>query len=358
MNCCKEYNSKLLSIIDNLKMENTKLRNRLNEIEEENENIFKINTEMEKNIDELNKANDIYEDTIDKQTQYLTQNGIHDKDTYINIIENKDKILKYDYINKKLLEKKIDIENIDETINNINKDITINNSLLTFSSSIDNNNNIQEPSTPVPNVNVNDNLLPISSNSTDANNKKDNASKMENKVKYSTKVLDGIINFYNNYDKSKFIIKEDKSNTDNIKRDINDTYDDIYSNKIIIIYNYYKLYNEYLKEKKNNIKLKFSNYIDDENNEVIRYKEKVIICYNFIKNLLEKVDNMPSFFGEDKMFSLINLLSKCRLSINKLYKLRKNEYKNLLDFLIPLYITKYKESYDNIKNQIDSKMLR
>lgn len=43
----------------------------------------------------------------------------------------------------------------------------------------------------------------------------------------------------------------------------------------MMIYNYYKLYNEYIKEKKNNIKLKISNYIDDENNEVLEKKNNI-----------------------------------------------------------------------------------
>jgi hypothetical protein len=184
------------------------------------------------------------------------------------------------------------------------------------------------------------------------------------KTKYSSKVLEGIIKFYNNYNNNRIPINKDnidengnENNIERIKCDINDSYDDINSNKIFIIYNYYELYNEYLKEKKQNNKLKFVDFIEYENKEISRYTEKVHICYKFIKDILEFVKDVLSCFENDKKIPLINVLSRCKLSINKLYKIRNKEYKELLDFLNPLCLEKCEESYNNNKKHIDLKKI-
>lgn len=140
-------------------------------------------------------------------------------------------------------------------------------------------------------------------------------------------------------------IINNKNNIGSLKMDINDSYKDINKKKIVIIYNYYELYNQYLKQKEKDNKLKFVDFIEYDSKEISRYTEKVHICYKFIKYILENIKDIPSISENSTKLILIDLLAKSMLSIDKLYRLRDNEYKDLLDFLTPLCIEKCKEHY-------------
>jgi hypothetical protein len=119
--CCKRYNNELLSRIVKLENENIELKKELEILKGDNNEIIKINKKYEKDINYLIDTNEVYNEMIQKQ--YLSINGIKNEDIFKNIIENKDKIEKYDNINNKLLEKNI---NMDETINIIDNYINNN----------------------------------------------------------------------------------------------------------------------------------------------------------------------------------------------------------------------------------------
>jgi hypothetical protein len=171
---------------------------------------------------------------------------------------------------------------------------------------------------------------------------------MINKNKYSSVILKRIKNFYNNDKKYELpteidINSEEETNTiDILKDNINSNYRISNISKAKIIYNYYKLYNEFVIRKKNNLKfIEFIKYKPIEN----RYIEKVKICYTFINNLLNIIKDMPSSFEDSKEVVLINILSECRITINKLYRLRGKEYEDLIAFLSPIYTEELEKDY-------------
>lgn len=181
------------------------------------------------------------------QTRFMRkENNIKDEDDLRYIIKNKDNIKNYEKLNNELLSKKL---SPDETIEYIN---SLKNNTV--------NKNIESRNTEVI----------ISGDEKNAS-----------KNKYSSKVLEGIINFYNNYDKKEIPINEtdmDRNGNENdigkIKSKINDNHKNINKNKSEIIYSYYELFEDYLKKKENDKSLKFVNYIN-YNSKESRYIEKV-----------------------------------------------------------------------------------
>lgn len=180
--------------------------------------------------------------------------------------------------------------------------------------------------------------------SKDIGNKKESITSND-KVKVSDSIIKRIKNFYNSYKEDNFKIIFDNSEIDNIKNSINDNYEVINFNKSTIIYNNYLLYKKYLEAKKENKKLLFINFIS-EKKDVNRYSEKAKRCYEFFDKLINIVKDIPSHEKNSKTNIIIDVLQQCRLSTDKLYKIRNNNYNELINFLEPIIINKCKNKYE------------
>lgn len=165
-------------------------------------------------------------------------------------------------------------------------------------------------------------------------NKKDDEN---DKIKYNSSLNKN--NVYN--------INNDR-NVNNIVNKINLMYETLNKRKSKIIYNYYDLYNEYLKEKQKNIKLKFNEFICYRADNVKRYNEKVKRSYMLFNDLLNIVKDIKDYGKKErgKEITIVNILGKCRLSIDKIYKLRNNNYNKLIKFLKPIIINECKNDYN------------
>lgn len=202
--------------------------------------------------------------------------------------------------------------------------------------------NLEEVTYPKNNINI------ASNNKNGDGDISSDDKSSNNKVKISDSIVNRIKSFYYKNDYG-FDVKYDMSFTNSIKSDINNNYDNIYKNKSEIIYNYYKLYKKYLEAKNNDNKLSFSKFVDYNNKDTNRYNEKVMICYKFFNNLIDIVKDVPEYGDYSKINKLIDIISKCRLSIDKLYKIRKDNYIELINFLSPIIIDECKNKYEQDK---------
>ncbi len=168
---------------------------------------------------------------------------------------------------------------------------------------------------------------------------KNDASQFKNKdnLKYSNIVIERIKKFYNNYKEDKFKINFNNVEIDNIKDSINNNYDTININKSKIIYNSYLLYKKYLETKKENNDLLFVDFIS-ENKDINRYSEKAKRCYEFFNELLNITKDIKGHQIYSKINIILDILAKCRLSLDKLYKIRNDNYNELINFLRPIII--------------------
>jgi hypothetical protein len=96
--------------------------------------------------------------------------------------------------------------------------------------------------------------------------------------------------------------------------------------KINLIFNYYNVYKKYSNTKENDINLKLKDFIGSYCTKEDRISEKLKICYEFIKELFDDNQN------NDKD-NIKKILIKCKLSINKLYKIRGDNYNTLIKFI-------------------------
>lgn len=181
------------------------------------------------------------------------------------------------------------------------------------------------------NKNINKNIIDLI-NIKDLNNKK-----------VSNSILDKIKKCYNNYKNNNFLIKYDETYVDDFKYKINQNYENIYINKVKIIYNYYELYKQYLIEKEKNSKLIFIQFVGYNTSDVASYNEKAKICYEFFDCLLNTANEIVLSDTSLKYKNIIiDVLKKCKISINKLYNLRKENYNEMVEFLIPIIKEKCK----------------
>lgn len=150
----------------------------------------------------------------------------------------------------------------------------------------------------------------------------------------------------NNYNKNNKIVINNNEEIKIIQKSINNNYNDIYFKKSNIIYNYYEIYYNYLNEKKNNNKLLFENFIFNKNINDNNFIEKVKMSYKFFNELLTIVEPIPGYLKYSKVNVLIDILKKCKITENKLQKLEKDEYTQLINFLKPIILDECKKKYE------------
>lgn len=159
--------------------------------------------------------------------------------------------------------------------------------------------------------------------------------------KYSNLVINRIIKFYNTYEEEQKKLNYGGNEVDKIKIKISEKYDTINKNKSEIIYENYELYKNYLMNKKIDNSITLIKFIGNDGN-IDRYGEKVKRCYEFFNDIFEITKEIP-FGGYGKIFTIIRILKQCRLSIDKLYKIRKDNYDELIKFLNPILIERCKK---------------
>ncbi len=111
---------------------------------------------------------------------------------------------------------------------------------------------------------------------------------------------------------------------------------------------------------KNEEKIKFTDFIKYNNYtcDINRHTEKSKRSYEFVNELLEYVKDIRHeklFEKMIKLNTLIKILSKCRLSVDKLYKIRKNNYNELIEFLKPLILENIEKDI-NYHKELSKKM--
>lgn len=168
------------------------------------------------------------------------------------------------------------------------------------------------------------------------------------KVKHSTTIICRIKNFY--YENDKLIINYNNPEVDNLKYQINNNYEIINLNKSKNIYNHYMIYKKYLEAKEKYNKLTFLNFIEYNTEGIGRFTEKVKRCYIFFNDLLNIIKDIPNYFESSNIDVLIDILKRCRLSVDKLYKIRGEDYKELIAFLSPIIIKTCNAKYEKNKD--------
>ncbi len=118
--------------------------------------------------------------------------------------------------------------------------------------------------------------------------------------------------------------KNDKYKLNRIKNSINDNENIISKKKVDLIYLYNNYYKKYLLEKEKNTELKLKDFIENDFNNDKRIFEKLKICYNFINGIQKENE-----YQKD----IRDILIKCKLSINKLYKVRGDDHIELIRFI-------------------------
>lgn len=194
----------------------------------------------------------------------------------------------------------------------------------------------------------------------DMKNKMENNKLENNKLKEELKTYKDLINFNNNNNK-KYLeeikynyynyvngnveVNDNNNKNEEIDRTqylINNNYDTIYYNKSKLIYNYYLLYRNYLKEKEFDIKA----FIKNNYKYNDTFIEKIKISYKFFNDILLIVKDIPSYLRNSKINTLIDILKKCRITENKLYNLENGSYNDLIGFITPIIITECKRKYE------------
>lgn len=288
----------IYKLLENCIDKNNKLHDELNILEQKNEDYKKYN----KNIKEENEKIKLEIDLLKKFKKEHKCPNIYDTLDYKNL---KEEIKSLKLINEELENKIKKTNNIIEEYNKLN------NVLISFG------------------IKSTDELSYIIENNKSIN---------KNHKKYLHEI-------YNNYNKNnKFVINNEELKV--IQNSINNNYDSIYFKKSNIIYNYYEIYYNYLNEKKNNNNLLFEDFILNKNINDKNFIEKVKISYKFFNELLTIVEPVPGYLKYSKVNVLIDILKKFKLTENKLQKLEKNEYNQLIDFLKPIILDECKKKYE------------
>lgn len=172
-----------------------------------------------------------------------------------------------------------------------------------------------------------------------------------NKNQKKDNILDIIKSNYVNY---KINIEIVDNNIDDTIHLIDDNYNIIYLNKSKLIYNYYVIYIKYLDIKKKNKKMEFDYFIKHNYKNNCLPLDKIKRSYEFFNDLLIVIKDIPSYFKYTKINILIEILKRCKLSVNILFKLENNEYEDLIDFLKPLIMEECKLKYEKDKEMFDN----
>lgn len=166
-----------------------------------------------------------------------------------------------------------------------------------------------------------------------------------NNKRVANSILNRIKKYYNNYKINNFLIKYDETPLDDFKYKIYQNYENIYINKAKIIYNYYELYKEYLIEKEKDSKLIFIQFVEYNTSDIASYNEKARISYEFFDCLLTTANEMElsdTSLKYKNIYIIIDVLKMCKISIDKLYNLRKEKYNEMVEFLKPIIKEKCK----------------
>lgn len=310
-------------------------------IKEYNRIINKINT-LENKLFLQNKKNDElinFKDNhkCDKKENASQKNEIDDssdsESADLNISDKEEKVHKFNESNNIKNDNIDKLEKDEKSIKDLNKEIIniFNNTSMVNKDNIENNK---------PNFDDSENENSSSIESDDINF--ENTKSKKNKC--SDIIVKRIIKFYNKHNEDADIIRslskgKGKINKiDQIKIDIWRKYNIINKNKVELIQKNYCLYKLYLENKKENSKNSFIKFLG-QNPDIDRYNEKAYRCYKLFNDLFELIKNDK--IEEDKKNNIIiDILRKCRFSIDKLYKIRENNYEEFINFLKNILIEK------------------
>lgn len=295
-----------------------------------NEKIIKLENKLNNKI-ELNVNNDPLYIEIKKDNEHLkSQNDFFQKE--LNILKGK-------LSNLVIVENSNSDENINEEIEKL-KDNEIK-----YSDKFSGLNNII-------NYELSNEVLDLKKENINASKNHEK----ENTQKSSSLLVEKIKIYYYNGNKDLLpFMGNDK--VSHINYDINNCYGKINKNKAELIVKYYELYYNYMK---NEEKIKFTDFIKYNNYtcDINRHTEKSKRSYEFVNELLEYVKDIRHeklFEKMIKLNTLIKILSKCRLSVDKLYKIRKNNYNELIEFLKPLILENIEKDINHHK-ELSKKM--
>lgn len=162
-----------------------------------------------------------------------------------------------------------------------------------------------------------DKIPKSSQNKSESNNDlSENKKKKLRKNKESNDVLKSI---KKNYNKIKVKIDEnDKYGSNKLKNSIIENENIINIKKVNHIYLYKNYYKKYLSEKEKNKDLKLKDFVGNDFDEETRIYEKLKICYTFINEFKKNIKD---------------ILIKCKISISKLYKIRNEDFDELINFI-------------------------
>lgn len=337
----KSINKVLTSCINNFNEKIIDLENKLNNKIELNVNNDPLYIKIKKDNEYLKSQNDFFQKELnilkDKLSNpVIVENAKSDEKNNENINEEMEKLKdNYEKIIKDNEIKYSDkFEGLNTIIINLNKSLEEQKEII---------------------YGLSNEVLDLKKKNINASKNKEN----ENKQKTSSLLVEKIKIYYYNGNKD-ILPFMGNDNVSHINYDINNCYGKINKNKAELIVKYYELYYNYMKNKKNDEKLKFTDFIKYNNYtcDINRHTEKSRRSYEFIKELLGYVKDIRHeklFEKMIKLNTLIKILSKCRLSVDKLYKIRKNDYNELIEFLNPLIVENIEKDINHHK-ELSKKM--
>lgn len=258
------------------------------------EDYFLVIKEKDRIIENISGELDVYKDKIQNVNNFLMKYEIYNFNDFLEIIEN---YMNYEFIDKIKIYKK-DKKILREI--NIEENNNIDNATCKSKEIIPNNKS-----------NINDEEI-----------HKDSI--------LDINLMDKLIVDYYSHDLEYFpkAIKNKKINVD-IKK-INYSIHNKHLHNAIIIFHFYKIYNKFLHDNKNN--LKFEVFLEYNRNKYViiettawRLKDKFKKCYYF----LHSIDNIDK--DKDK---IILFMSRFKLTFIKIYKLREDLLYKLKDFFL------------------------
>lgn len=151
-------------------------------------------------------------------------------------------------------------------------------------------------------------------------------------------ILNNMKKYYYIYENKKYPIDSKNEYINNIYKNINDYQDDKNIIDIKIIFEWYKLYDNYISELESNEGLVFEDYVKYNKKRfryiektLSRFKNKVYRCFSFITEIKKHI---PNYVSDG---NLINILKKINVTYSKLYKLKSEYIKELVYFILEKY---------------------
>lgn len=151
-------------------------------------------------------------------------------------------------------------------------------------------------------------------------------------------ILNNMKKNYYIYENKKIPVDSKNEYISNIYKNINNYQEDKNIIDIKIIFEWYKLYDNYISELESNESLIFEDYVKYNKKRfryiektLSRFKNKVYRCFLFIKEIKNHISNYVSDGN------LINILKKINVTYSKLYKLKQDYIKELVNFILEKY---------------------